>query len=435
MDTQTSAALLRFIEKSPTCYQAIANFKELMTDFTPLREEQQWSLQPGGSYYVTRNDSSLIAFRLPEQPFQGFQIAAAHSDSPLFKIKPNGEINVEQHYIKLNVEKYGGMLCAPWLDRPLSIAGRLVVREADRIVTKLVNVERNLLLIPNLAIHMNRSANDGLAYNPQVDMLPLFGGGASAGTFLPLIAEAAGVESENILGTDLFLYNRMKGTLWGAENEFLSSRSLDDLQCAWSLMQGLLQAKRNENRVTMCCVFDNEEVGSGTKQGADSTFLSDVMERISECFALTVQQQCAAFAASFMVSADNGHAVHPNHPEKADPTNRPYLNEGIIIKYHANQKYTTDGISEALFKEICRKANVPWQTYTNRSDIAGGSTLGNLSNRHVSLNTVDIGLAQLAMHSPYETAGAKDTEYLVRAMKMFYESAIIPEGDGSYRIR
>lgn len=434
MYTKISKKLLAFIEKSPTCYQAIACLKDQLQGFTQLREEQEWTLRPGGAYYVTRNGSSLIAFRLPEQGVQGFQIAAAHSDSPLFKVKPNGEINVEKHYIKLNVEKYGGMLCAPWFDRPLSVAGRLVVKEQGRIVTKLVNVDRDLAMIPNLAIHMNRQVNDGYSYNPQVDMLPLFGGDDAAGRFLPIVAEAAGVEPQDILGTDLFFYNRMKGIVWGAENEFISSRSLDDLQCAWSLMQGFLDSKQNDSRVTMCCVFDNEEVGSGTKQGADSTFLFDVMERINACLGGSAQTLRTAIANSFMVSADNAHGVHPNHPEKADPTNRPYLNGGIVIKFNANQKYTTDGISEAIFKSICDKAQVPCQTYANRSDIPGGSTLGNLSNRHVSLNTVDIGLAQLAMHSPYETAGVKDTEYLVRAMTAFYESAITAEPDGSYTI-
>lgn len=436
MYTEISRRLLEFIEKSPTCYQAIACFQEQLQEFTHLREEQEWTLQPGGAYYVTRNGSSLIAFRLPEEGegVKGFQIAAAHNDSPLFKVKPNGEINVEKHYIKLNVEKYGGMLCAPWFDRPLSVAGRLVVQEQDKIVTKLVNVERDLAMIPNLAIHMNRQANDGYPYNPQIDMLPLFGGGGAEGRFLPIVAEAAGVAPESVLGTDLFFYNRMKGIVWGAENEFISSRSLDDLQCAWSLMQGFLGAQRNSSRVTMCCVFDNEEVGSGTKQGADSTFLSDVMERINECLGGSAQGLRAAIANSFMVSADNAHGVHPNHPEKADPTNRPYLNRGIVIKFNANQRYTTDGVSEAIFKTICRDAQVPYQTYANRSDIPGGSTLGHLSNRHISLNTVDIGLAQLAMHSPYETAGVRDTEHLVRAMTQFYESAVTAHSDGSYTI-
>ncbi len=434
MYQETSKGLLEFIEKSPTCYQVVANVQSQLEGFTELREEQPWTLQPGGSYYVTRNGSSIIAFRLPRQSAKGFQIAAAHSDSPLFKVKPNGEICVEKHYIKLNVETYGGALYAPWLDRPLSVAGRLVVQEQGKLVTKLVNVERDLLLIPSLAIHMNRQVNDGYSYNPQVDLSPLFAGGAAEGRFLSAVADAAGVSAQDILGGDLFVYNRMKGTIWGAEEEFISSRSLDDLQCAWALVQGLLCAQENGSRIPMCCIFDNEEVGSGTKQGAASTFLYDVLVRIFACLGGGVQELRSAISNSFMVSADNVHGVHPNHPEKADPTNRPYLNGGVVIKYNARQRYTTDGVSEAIFKSFCNRAEVPYQTYANRSDIPGGSTLGNLSNRRVSLNTVDVGLAQLAMHSPYETAGIKDTAYLVRGMKTFYESAVTAEGDGSYRI-
>jgi aspartyl aminopeptidase len=426
--------LLHFISQSPSAYHAISNLTAMLEGFTPLREEQEWNLQPGGSYYVTRNGSSLIAFRVPEQPFQGFQIAAAHSDSPAFKVKPNGEMSVEGHYQKLNVEKYGGMLCAPWFDRPLSVAGRIIVKEGEGIAVKLVNVDRDLLLIPNVAIHMNRKANDGMTYNPQVDLLPLFGGGEAAGKFLPIVAEAAGVDADSILETDLFLYNRMKGVQWGAENEFLSSRALDDLQCAWALTKGFLQAEKNPTQVTMCCIFDNEEVGSSTQQGADSTFLSDVLERINQCCGRTPQQLKTAVANSFMVSADNAQGVHPNHPENSDPTNRPYLNGGIVIKYNANQKYTTDGVSGGIFRTICAKAQVPVQTYVNRSDMAGGSTLGNISNCHVSLNTVDIGLAQLAMHSPYETAGVQDTEYLLRAMGTFFATPILPDGRGGYRL-
>ncbi|MCD7757605.1 MAG: M18 family aminopeptidase [Clostridiales bacterium] len=437
MDTEldTTKALLRFIEQSPTAYHAVRSLKSLLTSYTPLNEAKPWDLQPGGRYYVTRNGSSLLAFRMPVKPIRGFQMAAAHSDCPVFKIKANGEMVVENHYVKLNVEKYGGMLCAPWLDRPLSIAGRVVVREGDALVSRLVDLKRDVALIPNLAIHMNRGVNEGNAYNAQVDMLPLFGGKDTAGTLLPLVAASAGAEPEEILGTDLFLYNRMPGTIWGAENEFVSTRSLDDLQCAWALTQGFLQAEDQEDRVTLCAVFDNEEVGSGTKQGALSTLLEDTIGRIWESTGRSGSALRQVLTNSFLVSADNGHAVHPNHPEKADPTNRPYLNEGVVIKYNANQKYTTDGVSEAVFKTICDRAGVPWQTYCNRSDIPGGSTLGNLANQHVSLNTVDIGLAQLAMHSPYETGGVRDTGYLVRAMQAYFSAAVEARADGVYLVK
>ncbi len=437
MDTEleTTKALLRFIEQSPTAYHAVRSLKELLTGYTPLHEGEDWNLQPGGRYYVTRNGSSLLAFRMPAGPIRGFQMAAAHSDCPVFKIKANGEMVVENHYVKLNVEKYGGMLCAPWLDRPLSIAGRVVVREGDALVSRLVDLQRDVALIPNLAIHMNRGVNEGTSYNAQVDLLPLFGGKDAAGKLLPLVAASAGAEPEDILGTDLFHYNRKPGTIWGAENEFVSTRSLDDLQCAWALTQGFLQAEDAEDRVTLCAIFDNEEVGSGTKQGALSTLLEDTIGRIWESTGRSGSALRQALTNSFLVSADNGHAVHPNHPEKADPTNRPYLNEGVVIKYNANQKYTTDGVSEAVFKTICDRAGVPWQTYCNRSDIPGGSTLGNLANQHVSLNTVDIGLAQLAMHSPYETGGVRDTEYLVRAMQAYFSAAVEAQADGVYLVK
>lgn len=311
------------------------------------------------------------------------------------------------------------MLCAPWFDRPLSVAGRVIVKENGTYCAKLINADRDLLLIPNLAIHMNRDANSGYAYNAQTDLLPLYGDISAKDTFLDTISKYADVEKEEILSHDLFLYNRQKGTLWGANEEFLSAPRLDDLQCACASLYGLLGADRKQ-AVSVHCVLDNEEVGSTTKQGAASTFLRDTLFRICTVFGMDTQDYFIALSKSFMISADNAHAVHPNHTDKADPVNRPYLNEGIVIKYNANQKYCTDGISAAMFKDICKQADVPYQTFTNRSDMAGGSTLGNISNTQVALNTVDIGLPQLAMHSPYETAGVKDTEYLLKAAKAFF---------------
>ena len=361
---------------------------------------------------------------------------ASHSDSPVFKIKANAEIEVENQYVKLNVEKYGGMICSTWLDRPLSVAGRVIVRTADGIATKLVNVDRDLMIIPNLAIHMNRQVNDGYAFNPQKDMLPLFCEAAEKqvkGCFLELIAKEAGVKAEDILDTDLFLYNRMTGSLLGADGEFLASPHLDDLQCAFSSLKGFLAAEPKDS-VAVHCVYDNEEVGSGTKQGAESTFLKDVLHRINTGMGRTEEEYLTALASSFMVSADNAHAIHPNQPDKADPTNRPYLNQGIVIKYSANQKYCTDAVSAAVFKTICEKAEVPYQVFLNRSDILGGSTLGNISGTQVALNTVDIGLPQLAMHSSYETAGSRDTAYLIEAARVLFSGSFAGKGDGNYTI-
>ena len=426
--------LLTFLENSPTSFHAVENMAARLRGegFEELKEADCWSIEAGGRYFVTRNMSSLIAFQVPCRDYTGFQIISSHSDSPTFKIKENPEMKVEGHYVKLNVEKYGGMLCAPWFDRPLSIAGRLVVRTADGLQTKLVNVDRDLVMIPNLAIHMNRQVNDGYAYNAQSDMLPLYGGEAAAGTLMKTIAQSAGVAEEDILGHDLYLYNRMKGSVWGAGEEFFSCGRIDDLQCAFGSLEGFL-AGGNAHSVSVHAVLDNEEVGSTTKQGAASTFLLDTLKRLNTALGRTEEQYLTALASSFMVSADNAHGVHPNYTDKADPTNRPYLNGGIVIKFNANQKYTTDAVSAAVFRSVCEKADVPVQTFTNRSDMAGGSTLGNISNTHVALNTVDIGLPELAMHSPYETGGVLDTEYLIRAAKEFFSTGLKADGDGSYR--
>lgn len=429
----TVQKLFTFIEKSPSPFHAIENMKQELEGqgYIQLLEGSAWKLEEGGNYYVIRNSSAIIAFRIPKRDFLGFQIMASHSDSPSFRIKEYPEMEVENHYVKLNVEKYGGMLCAPWLDRPLSVAGRLVIREGNRLVTKLVNVDRDLCMIPNLAIHMNREANEGYKYNAQKDMLPLYGCESAKGTFMALVAEAAGVEEEDIVGNDLFLYNRMKGSVWGASEEYISIGRLDDLQCAFASLQAFLQATDGES-IPVHCVFDNEEVGSSTKQGAGSTFLFDTLLRINESLGRTSGQYRQALASSFMLSADNAHGVHPNQPDKACPTNRPYPNGGVVIKFSANQKYTTDGMAAAIFTQLCERAKVPYQTYVNRSDILGGSTLGNISGTQVAVNTIDIGLAQLAMHSPYETGGAKDTDYLIRVAKEFYQSSVVETGSGEY---
>lgn len=463
--------MLSFIERSPSCFHVIANLKERLAaaDFEELDERKEWKIRAGGSYYVTRNDSSLIAFRMPEGEPKGFHMAASHSDSPTFKIKEHPERETEKHFVTLNTEKYGGMILSTWLDRPLSVAGRVVVcergAEGEKLVTKLVNLDRDLLVIPNVAIHMNREMNKGVEYNPQTDMLPLYGmcGGMCGGTpsgmssdtpngtpdgmssgtqddtpgkaqgmLLEEIGEAVGAAPEDILGHDLFLYVREQGRVLGRAGEFVLSPRLDDLQCVYASMEAFLEAVPQEY-IPLCAVFDNEEVGSGTRQGADSTFLEDVMMRV--CAGL--ESRCGGeggpdgsgpggtlarrlIADSFLISADNAHAVHPNHPEKADPTNRPCLNGGIVIKYHGSQKYTTDAVSAAKMKALCRRADVPFQTYANRSDIAGGSTLGNISAAHVSVSAVDIGLPQLAMHSAVETAGARDTAYAVKVLRLFF---------------
>ena len=421
MYKKTAKKLLKFIQKSPTAFQAVEEMSQRLQKegFKELKEEKHWDLKAGGNYFVTRNHSAVIAFSIPKKPAWKFYIMASHSDSPALKIKENPEMEVEKAYIKLNVERYGGMLLAPWFDRPLSVAGRLIVRKNGEIQEKLVAVDKDLLVIPNLAIHMNREVNDGYKYNVQKDMLPLYSDYDGKGSFMKLMAAEADVAEEDILGHDLFLYDRTPGTVWGANEEFISAPRLDDIQCAFASLDGFLRGERKES-IAVHCVLDNEEVGSTTKQGAASTFLKDTLMRINMGLGRTQEEYLMTLADSFMVSADNAHALHPNHTDKTDPVNRPVLNGGIVIKYNANQKYCTDGVSAAIFKDICDRAEVPYQTFVNRSDMAGGSTLGNISNTQVPMKTVDIGLAQLAMHSVYETTGAKDTESLAKAAAVLF---------------
>lgn len=417
---ELSKELLAFLDASPSCFHAVKNLSGLLTEagFTPLAENRRWQIQPGGKYFVTRNGSSLAAFTIPKQGIKSWRIAASHSDSPCLKVKENPEIAVENHYVQLNVEKYGGMITGSWLDRPLSLAGRVVVKEDGRLASRLVNIDRDLLLIPNVAPHMDRDVNKR-EYNIQKDMLPIYGDISAKGTFMKTVAEAAGVEESDILGHDLYLYIRQKGTIWGPSGEYISSARLDDLHCAFSMIKGFLAGEKQAH-AALYCLFDNEEVGSQTRQGAASTFLKDTMDRICEGLSMSREDYLISLADSFMISADNAHAVHPAHLEKADPVNRPFINEGIVIKYTAEQTYCSDGLSGAMFKDLCRQADVPYQIFTNRSDKRGGSTLGNISAAQVAVSTVDIGLPQLAMHAPYEMAGTKDTACLAKAAEAFF---------------
>ena len=413
---------LTFVEQSPTAFHSTANFRDMLREkgYRELREVDPWLVDAGGKYYVTRNESAIIAFCVPESGFNPFRIVAAHGDSPAFKLKPAFEDKTGEGYIRLNVEKYGGMIMNSWLDRPLSVAGRLVVRDGDGVASRLVNLDRDAVLIPNMPIHFNREINNGYKYDPQTDMLPLYGfGEESEGGLMKELAEAAGVLPEDVIAHDLFLYSRQSGSVWGAEDAFFSCQRIDDLECAYAAMAALTDSEARE-AINVCAVFDNEEVGSTTRQGADSSFLYDTLTRLGFALGASDGEIRAAVAGSFMVSADNAHAVHPNHPEKYDRQNRTYMNKGVVIKHNANQKYTTDAVSSARFERICEKAGVPVQHFANRSDMPGGSTLGNISNSHVSMETVDIGLAQLAMHSVCETAGVKDLDYLIQALRAFW---------------
>ncbi len=423
-------ALFSFIAESPTAFHAAAAAAKTLRSagYLPLQEAESWSLAPGQGYYVTRNLSSLIAFRVPEGDFSGFMMAAAHGDSPAFRIKENALLS-DEHYVRFSTEGYGGMLCASWMDRPLSVAGRVLVRTENGLETKLIDLKEPTALIPNVAIHFNRNANSGTAYNAAVDMLPLYGL-APKKDFRAQLAESAGVCADDLVTTDLIVYNPQPGIEW---NGLISAPRLDDLQCAFAALRGFLDADKTEN-LPVYCLFDNEEVGSATKQGAASTFLYDVLARVCRTLGLDADGYRRKVAGSFLLSCDNAHGVHPNHPEYMDRNHAVYPNGGVVIKYNANQKYTSDAVSAALMQLVCEGAGVPFQRYANRADMPGGSTLGNIANTQVSLNTVDIGLAQFAMHSAYETAGADDTAYMVRALTAFYGKCLCTSGDGSYSL-
>ena len=414
---------IRFAAQSPTAFQAIREISARLEEngFRHLAEENISEIAPGGKYYFTRNQSSLIAFEISEKGFAPFQIAASHSDSPMFRLKSSFEEIVCDKYLRLNVEGYGGMLMSTWLDRPLSVAGRVVVRDGNRLRGQLVDLERDALVIPNVPIHMQRNVNDGYAWNIQKDLLPLYGGENSKGALTREIAEKLNVRPEDIVSHDLYLYCRTPGSVWGDNGMYFSSPRIDNLECAYTSLLGFLSAEDN-GMTHVLAVFDNEEVGSGTRQGADSHFLSDALERVADGLGASRGELHSALAGSFMLSADNAHAVHPNHPELYDADNRTWMNGGVVIKHSANQKYTTDAVSDALFSEICRRAEIPTQHFANRSDLKGGSTLGNISGTQVSIPTVDIGLAQLAMHSAYETAGTRDLPWMAEAMKAFFST-------------
>ena len=426
MDKKTKA-FMSFLDASHSVYHAVQNLTDLLTDagYTQLSEGEKWALVPGGKYYLTRGGTAVIAFRIPQGQVKGFVLSASHSDRPTFKVKENAELCGT--YTRLATERYGGMLMATWLDRPLSIAGRVVVETEKGVESKLVDIDRDLLLIPNVAIHMNRAANDGYKWNPAVDTLPLAGGKGAKGKLEQLLKKAAGGK---ILGHDLYLYIRQKAAVWGLDKEYISAAALDDLACAWCCTQGFLQASDSES-IPVLCVFDSEEVGSASVQGAASRLLESTIERICKARALDAQ---VLLANSFMVSADNAHAVHPNHPEYADANNAPVINGGVVLKFNANQRYTTDGITAAVFRKVCQAAGASVQTYCNRADIPGGSTLGNISLSQVSVPTVDIGLPQLAMHACYETAGVQDVQDLETVMTRFYSTTLEKAGEG-YTIR
>lgn len=425
--------LLEFIENSPTAYQAVDSATKILDEqgFVRLGAQDEWKLEPGAGYYTVQNGTSIIAFCMPAGKIGSIMLAASHSDSPTFKLKANCEADACGDYVKLNTERYGGMILSTWLDRPLSLAGRLVVKDGEVIRSINVKVDRDLVLIPNVAIHQNRKHNDGYAFNAQTDMMPLYGMADAKGSLMKAVADAAGVDARSVIGSDLYLYNRTPGSIWGADDAFFSAPRIDNLMCAYGTLMGFIQSKTAENTLQVWACFDNEETGSHTKQGAGALWMRDTLERVCEANGTDLRR---VLPASMMLSADNAHAKHPNHPELSDAQNAPRMGGGVVIKANASQSYATDGVSCAIFSQICKREGVPTQFFANRSDAPGGSTLGSIADTLLPMNTVDIGMAQLAMHSSYETAACADTAHIVNASRAFFETAIGLDADGNYTI-
>ncbi len=421
-----------FLDKGVSPYHAVNEAENILyqNGFKKLQEQDTWELKSGGKYFVTRNQSGILAFQVPHGKIEQYHMSASHSDSPTFRIK---KTKVEdKYYAKAEVEGYGGMIMSSWFDRPLTFAGRVMIRTEEGITTKLITIDKDLFVIPNIAIHFNREINKGYSYNPQIDLQPIYGSKES--DFHTILAEVADTKVEDILDMDIVLAVRQKATKLGTAEEYFLSPRLDDLACAYTTLQGFVTAGQPENTANVWCMFDNEEVGSGSRQGALGNFMAEALERIEEQLKMSKEESAMARSRSLLVSADNAHAVHPNHPEKTDGEFQVELNKGIVIKYSANQKYTTTGMTAAIFEELCKRHQVPVQKFANRADMPGGSTLGNLLSQQVSVPMVDIGLPQLAMHSAVETAGCQDVDYMITAMKVFYESEICQEKDGTWRV-
>ena len=426
--------LLSFLDASPVNFLAVKNIADMLEagGFRRLDPCQPLgAVKAGDRFFVTKNDSSIYAFRIGSQPLAeaGFHMICAHSDSPTFRIKPNAEMLCEGGLIKLNTEVYGGPIMSTWFDRPLTLAGRVIVRSQDvmRPDTMLLHIKRPLLQISNLAIHFNRQVNDGVKLSRQKDVLPLLGQITSqleAGNLLlNVILEELGkqrpVSREDILDFDLYLADTAPACTFGVHNEFISSGRLDDLSMCFAGLEAILAAAYSDTTQVLG-IFDNEETGSQTKQGAGSPFLSYMLRRIALAQSGTEEAYYQAVERAFMISADNAHAWHPNYPEKYDPTNHPMLGGGPVIKFNAAQKYASDAASAAVFAGICAKAGVPCQRFVNHSDVAGGSTLGNILASSIPLRGVDMGNAILAMHSCRETGSVRDHEYCVKVFTEFY---------------
>lgn len=424
--------MLEYIAKSGSAYQAVEEQKKMLlaAGFAELNEKEDYDIVPGGKYFVIRGGSALIAFKIPEVMPSKAVIMATHSDTPSFKIKNSPEMKVEDSYVKLNVEPYGGAIYSTWFDRPLSVAGRLFVRTEKTEEIKEVSVDagEDLLMIPSLAIHFDRNTNKGHEIDAQKELLPIMSLDAEADLIEKIcgkVEDLVNITPKDVVSHDLFVYNREKAVKWGFNGELVSSPRLDDAACAFASVKGIIEcADENpaENGTVMVhAMFNNEEVGSSSRCGACSTFLSDTLERVAACLGMYGTQYQKMLASSFMLSADNAHGFHPNYPEKNDPTNHVYLGRGIALKFAGNQKYTTDAESAAYVQKLADKADIKLQRFHNNSNIAGGSTLGNLLVHSMPILCADVGIPQLAMHSAYETCAISDAEDMYLLAKSLYE--------------
>ncbi len=429
MEKQFAQNLIDYIYDSPTAFNAVQTSKNLLLDngFTELKMNEKWDIKVGGKYFITKNLSAMIAFVInSDDTKEGFRIIGSHSDSPTFRIKPNAQMTVENTYLKLNTEAYGGAILSTWFDRPLAIAGRVTLKSEDILSPKeeIININKPICIIPNLAIHMNRAVNDGYKYNKQKDTLPLAGlineSLEKDNILLKEISKVLNVEEKEILDFDLYLYEYEKGSIIGLNEEFISSSRLDNLSMAHASLHGLINSKGNKG-INVVAIFDNEEVGSSTKQGADSNMLMNLMERVCINLGKDREDFIASIYSSFMISADLAHALHPNITEKHDPTNRPVVGGGPVIKASANQAYTSDAFSVGVYKSICEKCNVKYQQFVNRSDERGGSTIGPISSTHLDINSVDIGSPVLAMHSIREFGSVEDHYNIYKTFVEFYQ--------------
>ena len=427
--------LLSFLDASPVNFQAVKNLTEELQQHGYRRidtTEALGTVKAGDKFFVTKNDSSIYAFQIGRKPLAetGFHMICAHCDSPTFRIKPHAEIDCEGGIVKLNTEVYGGPIMSTWFDRPLTLAGRVIVKSKDVMTptTLLLHVKRPLLQISNLAIHFNRQVNDGVKLSRQKDVLPILGiindelekGNLLMNIILEELNKQQTVAREDILDFDLYLADATPACTFGAHNELISSGRLDDLSMCFAGLEALL-ASQPTDTTQVLAIFDNEETGSQTKQGAGSPFLSYMLKRIALAQGGTEEAYYQAVERAFMISADNAHAWHPNYSEKYDPTNHPRLGGGPVIKFNAAQKYASDAYSASVFAGLCKKAGVPCQRFVNHSDVAGGSTLGNILASSIPLRGVDMGNAILAMHSCRETGSTADHEFCVKVFTQFYQ--------------